>query len=237
MDRFLQGRMGKGEYGIESDLFNTRKKVVSYKRISEDAELLPYYFLFAVPRMAGAYPRPSSRPTDGAGIQGDFEDHFRKYFAADFPKLRLAKDPLPVNKAYARQLLRRGRVTHLRLVKNDVPTDLADLVKLGLVQDQGVMEFRVRAMEGKSSQVLKTGSLDDLLSSSKYKNFDIKLQLEVDGKTHTLNLGSLETTRTPDEYDITKKLDVQGRSPEYARLKELGMELCLQLADDLGLSV
>ena len=50
--RFLQGLMGKGEYGIESDLFNTQRKQVSYKRVKEDAELLPYYFLFAVPRNA-----------------------------------------------------------------------------------------------------------------------------------------------------------------------------------------
>ena len=131
-------------------------------------------------------------------------------------------------------------MTHLRLIKHDtLPIDLADLVRKGAVKEEIVTEIRLKAVDGKaSSQLLKNRrKLDELLSSGKYKNFDIKLQLEVDGKSHTVNLGHLDNARAPYEYDITDKLESQGRNPDYARLKELGMELCLRLADDMGLSI
>jgi hypothetical protein len=240
--RLLHGRMEKGGYGIESEIFNTRSKKVSYQRIRTDAELLPYYFLFAVPkgaRDAIAIFQMSS----GTGIQADFEELFREFFEENFPSLRISIDRLVLRK-YAQQLLRRGRITQVRLVKHGVPHDLADMVRMGLIEADGEMEYRVRAkrgkafnVEGRIEQVLdETRDVKDFLPTGILDYDDVKIQLEADGKQRVVNLGHLQRTRAPSEYDITGELEGQDRNPDYLEIKKIATRLYQKLADDLDLN-
>ncbi len=249
--RLLQGRLGKGVDGVESDLFNTRKKVLSYSRVSEDAELMPYYFLFAVPKNS-VDAIAIFQMTDGNGIQGDFEDHFKDLFEAKFPALRIAVDRLR-GKQSTSSLLRRGNVTHVHMVKrySDIadlvgqgpkktalPQDVADLVESGMIEEKGSVAYTMKPTRGEApGKAAKNMRLRELLSSGKFNDFEVKLQLEADGKSYTLNLSDQKRNRAPYIYDITKELGAKDKTSDYARLKEIAEKLCLKMADHLGLSI
>ncbi len=48
--RQIRGIIETGEYGFESEIIDTKKGTLKYKRAVEDAELLPFYFLISLPK-------------------------------------------------------------------------------------------------------------------------------------------------------------------------------------------
>lgn len=247
--RFLHGRMEKGEYGLISELYDTRKKEPSYKRRKDDAELLPYYFLIGVPkkRRSGLSPRDAIaifQTTDGVGPQDNFEENFCVWFAEQFQGLHIEIGRL-IPRQFAEQLLQTGRVTQLHFVKYGVRKDLGDAALLGPIEGEGILEFRLKAKRGKAfalqNQIKKVLSgeqpVGQLLEVKGFHYDDVKIKLESAGKYHTLNLGRLQSTRAPYEYDITKKLGSPGRNPDFAQIHTLALELCTTLALDMGVSL
>lgn len=248
--RFLSGLMERGEYGITSKFFNTSLHNFTYTRDKADAELLPYFFLLGVPkptrRLGGREPLDAIaifQTTDGEGVQDDFEESFTLYFDDRFPPLHLDIRRL-IPRQFSEQLLRKGRVTQLRFVKYGVRKNLEDAAQLGPVESEGVLEFRVKAKRGKAFDL--TDRLEEVLSGRRstrdlleVKGFhydDVKIQLESEGRYHTLNLGRLNSTRAPYEYDITSKLESPGHNPDYEKIHRLARQFCQNLADDMELS-
>ena len=249
--RCLSGKLEKGEYGFRSVFLNTVSQEVSFKRGKDDAELLPFYFLIGVPKkgrgMGARVPMEAIaifQTADGDGIQEDFEKNFALYFGENFAPLHIAFERL-IPRQFAEQLLKKGRVTQLRFVKYGVQKNLENQVKLGPVEGEGILEFRVKAKRGKAldlmdrfDQVLKGGrAVKDLLEVQDFNYDDVKVQLESEGRYHTLNIGRLESIRAPYEFDITKKLGSPGHNPDYDQIHVLASEYLVSLAEDLDLKI
>lgn len=251
--RFLYGCMDRGEYGIQSELFNTNTMKPAYTRKPEDAELLPYHFLIGVPKQSrrletGNFLNAIAifQMTDGLGIQNDFEDNFCHHFGTQFQPLHLNIEKM-IPKKFLKQLLKRGRVTQLRFVQYKVPTTIEDMVKHGPIVDQGILEFRVKAKRGMAfdlrdrlGEVLDgKRSKEQFIGVEGFRYDDVKVQLESEGKYHTLNLGRLESTRAPYEYEITGRLAGMAQTHRGQKdlnpIDELAMEYCLGLAKEMDL--
>ncbi len=252
--RFLYGRMDRGEYGIQSELFNTTSMKTAYTRTPEDAELLPYHFFIGVPRQAKGLGRAPLhaiavfQTMDGMGIQDVFDDNFSYHFANLFAPLHVNIERL-IPKKFVKQLLKRGRVTQLRFIQYQVPTTLEGMAQHGPKLDEGILEFRVKAKRGMDFDLQDRlrevvdgkREIKKFLGVEGFPYDDVKIQLESDGKYHTLNLGRLESARAPYEYDITGKLAAaltqKAGQPSAADLiDQLAREYCESLARDLDLT-
>lgn len=251
--RFLYGCMDRGEYGIQSELFNTATMKRAYTRKPEDAELLPYHFLIGIPKqgkgLGARYPFDAIavfQMTDGLGIQDVFEENFGYYFSSRFPPLHVNIEK-QIPRKFVRHLLKKGRVTQLRFVQYKVPATLEDMAKHGPSLDEGILEFRVKAKRGMAfdlkdrlGQVLDGNRpIKDFIGIQGFHYDDVKIQLESEGKYHTLNLGRLESTRAPYEYDITGRLAAltqgNGGQAHSDLIDQLAREYCLSLAREMDL--
>jgi hypothetical protein len=240
--RLLHGQMEKGEFGIESQIMNTKSGLISYKRIPLDAELLPYYFLIAVPRNAKEA-IAILQMSGPLGIKTDFEENFRGHFRKDFPALSIEINRL-VPAQFAERFMQQARVTEIRFIQYGVRRDIAEMVSLGPKEYEGVIELRVKARRGKDFQISQRirevanqkRNLKEFMTVQDFSYDDVKLQMAKKGKYYTLDLGHLENLRA--QYDITEQVaGTAGDEPSYEHIKKQATKLCLDIAKGMGLEL
>jgi hypothetical protein len=129
----------QGEYGINSELLDVEDHEVSYTRAVSDAEMMPFYFLAAVPRH-GTKALIALEVGGSSAIKLQFQDGFETFIrgrcqACDLEIERLVPEEL------LNSYFQDARVTKLRFVRFKVPADIADAFREG-VSEEVTLELR-----------------------------------------------------------------------------------------------
>lgn len=213
--RWVCGRLKAGERGYGSDLIDTQTGNTDYRRTKLHAEIIPYYFLTAIP------PKSDKgiiilQKFKNRGIKdlffNSFYDYFKGLFGDDYTLEMNPLVPMGLIKEYLQ-----GRILKVRLIKQGFSRDTFDIDPDAFPDDEeykGKMQLVLEAEKnGYLPRVIRSkllNGIDRFLSSSdepigsviEVKNFDfdnIKIEVQVGRSEKTIDLSNLHRLRYFDD--------------------------------------
>ncbi len=237
--RIMSGIIETGEYGYESELYDIQSSVVAHHRTVNEAEMLPFYFLAHLP----------SHSDEGIillqrfqqfGIKTIFTNYFEQYFEANYPDIAIKIYPL-VPQDLISQYLRYGRVIKIRFIKFNIPSDLADIVAHGHSEEEGEIEFVIKAKRrghlevvDRITEVLQGRREVRYLYELRDFEYDsVKIEVDINGRHRTIDLSHLE--RLNSYFDISSEVQVGSNGhPVYASIHSIANTLLHDLSSAIG---
>ena len=223
--RSIGGVCESGIYGLSSNLRNVDTDSITYKKKKNDADLLPFYFLFYIPKDTNEGILLLQR-TGKYGIRSNLGTFLDKYFSDKYRGFTLEINAL-VQEEIIKKMLYNGNIKKLRCVKYQAPVDRFD----GLVEGHEELSYNMEVVLSAHRIPLrsKIKSLFDSKSSVKNLielrdfNFDydtVKVDVEIEGSIRTFDLGRLSKART--YYDISDKVDLDtDEHPTFLSIKTI----------------
>ena len=195
------GTYQTGQFGFESDIYNTTRKKVAHKRQVDEADMMPFNFSFYMPRTTSAGQRKRGllllSRFNTLGVRGLTIPHLRQYFSNRFPTFTLEVSRV-VPKIVLETILSQGSLKTIRLIKKSLPSDIADALSESdreSVQDVELVihskrrsyfsdvDWLLRAIEGNTRP-------SEIITIPSFEHDNIKLEIEMDGRIRTVDLGN-----------------------------------------------
>jgi hypothetical protein len=221
----LWGKIGTGEYGYTSDIYDPNAKKIAYKKPKNQAGMLPFYYYF----------KPSKNPNIGIlvvqkfkqfGIKTFLHQQLMSHLLAIHADAKISIEKV-IPTTLIQKLLTQGEVRSLRLIKEQVPKDICDqLDKVDPAKQAEQMEIIIKVARGGSFSGLaifdafKSKQLNGLITIPNYSYDDIKVDVDFSGKKRVISLG--HPGRLAGNIDITEELDIGSDGhPEENNLKKI----------------
>ncbi len=211
--RKLYGHIESGFYGFTSELYDVVKEETSYKRKTDEAELLPFFFLFDITKGFDEAIVILQRFAN-IGIRKVLLDDLRNNFRKDYPDFIIDINPL-VPESFYEEYLVQGRVTKIKFRKFSVDPDIANNFDSYDHKEQiGYTDLVITAHRNKQLPLLnkirrfQNGKLGvKEFFDLKYFSYD-KIQIEMvkSGNKRTLDLSEMNRIRA--YFDITDKVKI-----------------------------
>jgi hypothetical protein len=240
-ERYLKGIIETGEYGYESTLYDVGQGQVSHQRKVTEAEMLPFYFVVKVPRdvQEGIVLLQRFKQF---GIRKILIDSFDEYFSRECPGFRLAINPL-VPEETVKDIIKKGRVMKVRLVRFSVPADIADAYdNPGPVEEgAGHVELSVVAKRKGGLPIIrrllevlgKTREINKLIELQHFEYENVKVEVNFGGIHRTIDLSKLNRFRA--YFDISDQVKIgPGGHPAFENLDSIATGLLRDLAEAIG---
>ena len=221
--RVLFGHVEAGKFGFESQFVNVEDTTKTKKREVSDCELLPFFFAMdfepekdcaiLLTEQFGQY-----------SPKGILMDQLRAYVAKILQGHRLSSETI-VSEDVVRKVLDQ-HVKALRFHYDRVPSDVADGIDgddAGHIEREGVMEVVIKSRNGVFPEwgytflnnVRQTG-----LTICDEHSTGLKVDMSVDGRTKTVNLGDLDGFNSSFLVDSRDDVEQNGHpSTERMRLE------------------
>jgi hypothetical protein len=206
------GTYQTGQFGFESDIYNTTNKNIAYKRQVDEADMLPFNFSFYFPKETSSGQRKRGllllSKFNTLGVRGLTIPHLMKSFSGRFPGFKLVVTKV-VPKIVMETILRDGKLKNIRLIKKTLPDDIAEALSESdreNVQDIELVirskrksrfndvDWLLRAIDGKSKP-------SEIITIPSFDHDNIKLEIEMDGVVRTVDLGN--TAKLSSNIEIT----------------------------------
>lgn len=239
-DELVRGIVETGEFGYEADLRDVETTNLTYKRTTNDAEMMPFYFLAYLPFNLDEGVLILQRRAQ-YGIRTVFLQDFADYFRQHYPGIAVEINPLLPDQLI-REFLQDGRLTKLRFVRFSIPSDITDAYEGGgHVEQSGQMELVIKA--GRNQSIPLVDRIRDVIDGDRkvkelieLKDFDydtVKVELEVGGSRRTVDLS--KTFKLRAYYDITSELEIDPSGhPRFASIDRIASDLLQNLRKALG---
>ena len=238
--RTIRGIIETGEYGYEAELYNVQTDATSYRRVSDDAEMMPFYFLANLPSSKDEGLLILQRRAQ-YGIRTVLLEDFRKYLKETGFKFKVEVNPL-VPQVLVDQYLQNGRLRKVRFIRFEIPPDVADAFEGGgHLEETGYMELVVRAGRNRRLPVvdhirnaLNSGkNVNEMIELQHYDYDTIKVELDVGGSRKTIDLS--DTMKLRAYYDISSEVEIGSDGhPVFASIDSIALDLMDRLLDALG---
>ncbi len=227
-ERIISGVMESGIYGLTSNLKDVDTDSVSYKRKANDADVLPFFFLFSIPKgrdeglvilqRLGQY-----------GITMNIGGFFEKYFRKKHSGYGIEINTL-VTDELVKRILEKSTIKKLRCVKYSSSTDRFDGLDGDHKEISGNIEISLSAYSIPLKERLTSffNNKTDLENLIELKDFNfsydtIKLEVEENGSIRTLDLGNFRKLRN--YIDVT---DLVSRNsdgnPEIKSIRKVSLD-------------
>ena len=215
----ISGVLLTGDYGYEADLVNFETMMPAYHRSVEDAQLIPFYFLADLPKdkqqgilllqRFGVY-----------GVKTVFCQDFGQFIDSHYPygnEVVLEVNPI-LDANLASQWLEKGRLVNITLVRQELPSDIADYVDNSNLPRPEIREAHMGLQIKRNSsftQAWKDKINDALTGRSNIKeiieipNFDpdtVRVEIVVDGAHRTVDLANVAKIRA--YFNITDEVEI-----------------------------
>jgi hypothetical protein len=235
--RSLTGLLQTGEYGFASDLLDVESGEVSHKRSSQEAEMIPFYFLFNIPPGVdeGIVILQRFRTS---GIRKLLLADFQKYFATQFGEYRVEINPLTPESVLQQYRSDQCRITKARFVRFSLPSDLADLYNnQDHEEEEGYVEYTINAKRNRTLPIwarlneVLTGKreMNRLLEIESFDYSNVKIEVDLNGTRRTIDLANPKQLRA--YYDITDKLSpTEEGHPAYNEVDAIAKDLLAELS-------
>ncbi len=236
--RSIDGIIETGEYGYEADLYDVSAEKISYNKTVNEAEMIPFYFLFSLPAGVDEGILILQR-FKNFGIRkvllDDFERHFRSLnldFVVDFSPL--------VPEAVVRGWVRDGKIRTVKLVSFKLSSDLAkafDIKNHEEVYSELVVRVKHKgsnAFSGLANRFLGRRGQQRLieLRETKYDYDDLKLEVDLGNGHRTVNVTRGGNPRAI--YDITDGVVVEKSGhPSFESIRQQALTLLRDASEGL----
>ncbi len=244
--RTISGIVKTGEYGHEGALYDVNRNNISYTRRTNEAEMLPFYFLAAIPNDADEGVVILQR-TGQMGVRKAFLDDFAGDFRQSSPGFAVEINPLLPRDLLDRYLAD-GRVTKLRLTRFSVPRDIADAYAAGgHVEEGAYTELVIAAKRNHWIPVIDRvrevvrgqRNVHDLVELHEMDySYDVaKVEIDVgSGRRRTIDLSNSHKLRA--HVDVTDEVQIAADGhPEFSSIDNVAHALLDYLAGSLNVGV
>lgn len=222
----IVGKFQSGEYGIESDIIDTRTRETMLHKKIEHADVLPFYFAFGIPRGESTKLLLILQGVGNYKIKTVFFDSFKKYFKKELGIGRhtvVNLKPL-VPSEFVDKLLSEAQFNKIRLINYKIPSDISDKFGVNggvMEEDSGYMEtVIVRRKNGISKTINKAARMifesysvnSKIISLSEELDYDdFKVELEIGGRHKIVKASNFQNLSFG--TDITEDVVLVGGHP------------------------
>lgn len=243
-NRSVYGLLDCGLFGDPAHLINIETSKIKHTRKTDEAETRPFYFRFYFLRNSDLGVLLLQK--NGVhGIKDFFSYSFKNFFNIKFIGYNLEIFPLTSNEVLQR-VFNQSTVKKLRLVKRNVPIDVADEVregKNGITEETYNLELSLSnngffGFKKKLSHFLETNrnqSLKKLIEVPGFENFDydtIKMEVDVDGSKQIFDLSMLESVH--EHYNITELIKFNRNGfPDFESTNQVAKKYLSSIIDKL----
>lgn len=209
----ISGIYQTGQYGFESDIYSTTKKKVAHRRLTDEADMIPFNFSFYMPKNTTLGQRKRGLLLLGRfntlGVRHLTIPHLQFYFKNRFPEFTLKIDRVVPN-IVMETLLKRGSLKTIRLIKKSIPKDIADVFSDGdkdKIQDiELVIHSKQKTVFSDLNFLLnavtKKTPPSQIITIPSFAQENIKLEIMLDGRLRTVNLGNSGNLSSNMEIEI-----------------------------------
>lgn len=237
--RSISACLERGEYGVVSKLLDVRKRVVAYERSVNEAEMMPFFFLAAIPAHAkmgvAAFQMESN-----AGVRTRFKIEFEDFLRSQCGDVDFEIETI-VPKRLIQNFVKKQRVTKLRFVNLKTPRSIAQAFQGNNIGKNTTIELQVKVKHG--ANLLLAEGIKDIVKGSKpvsefvqLRGFEydtVKAEFEVGGKHRTIdftNHGSFHA-----DYDITKNAQGPNGYPTFDSIYPPARDIVIEIMKSLKL--
>jgi hypothetical protein len=242
--RIMKGIINTGEYGFASSIYNYYERRETYQRKPNEAEMLPFYFVFIAPLNATKGFIGLQR-FGQKGIQTILFDSFAEYFANKHRTYRIEINNLVPEKALE-YLLDQGEVKVIRLISHHIPTELDEFYKNNDQEVNGTIELKIKASRHQDLNAIQhirdffcgKRTIATFAESVAFEPEEIKIEFDLNGKIRTLSL--TDQTSFKPLFDLTNQVKfAENGHPTFSSLDHAVMDLVndMNLDNILGRSL
>ena len=234
-----RGLFWSGEYGFKNDIVDTKTGGVSYKKKETDADPTPFYFEFRLP------PNEDRgllivQKSGTSGIKGLLDLFLTYEFTSVYTGYKLDINsfvPVEILKGY----IATGKIEEIKLVKHEIPADIADKFGGDNKAYAGSVEMVVRP--SKASFFSKDGmvevlegkrSIDTIYPGVDFQHDTVKATININGRSRTIDISKPVGIRTSIDISNTVVIDSSGY-PEYNSLVGISDTLIKDMAKKAGI--
>ena len=225
--RALAGTLQTGEYGYTSEIFDGVKLKKAYDRKATDAEMLPFYFLFDLPKPEHKGILLLQR-FKIYGIRKIFADDFASFVKARIPNVAISVEPL-VHPGLFEKFKAEGNATKIRFRQHQIPQDICDRVR-GMRAKDGYIEYTIVAKKNKTLNSFKqflSGDQKTLLSIPAFNPDTVLYEMKLNGRTRTLDVSNPSHLRS--YFDVTERVEIGANG--HPTFESVHREACILLRD------
>lgn len=214
----VAGLYETGEHGTESPLYDVKQKRISHRKQRTEADMLPFYFLFVLPKSDVTARRQRGILLLGRhknfGVRTITIPHLKHYVEGNFPGLSLQIQRI-VPATLAHSLAEQGALKAIRLQKSRFPTTLEGLLTEEDKKNFQSIEIVVKAKRkgafpsiSRFAELLSgRGSMQSFYVSDDLQCDNIKLDVEVGGRMRRIDIGR---QRVMSNVDITDDIEIDA---------------------------
>jgi hypothetical protein len=238
-DREIEGTLNSGEYGVEGLIRDVNTWKVTYRKKTNEAEMLPFYFLFDLPeaRTKGFL---LLQRTGVFGIHSALTSVLGALFTEEFPEYRLVVNPVVPQGLIDQYVGADAEMTEIRFIRHSLSSDISARLSASGREKGGTMELVVKLKEkggfpfrSNVRRVLNgQRELQNMieLEEIRFPYDNVKIKVRVGGKDRVVDLGHPERLRA--EYDVTEDLKFSPSGhPTFESIAKAAHDL---LADHLA---
>lgn len=219
-----------GQHGFESDIYRTSKKKVTHKRLTDEADMMPFHFAFYMHKSKVRAQRSRGllllARFNTLGVRHITIPHLQEYFRNRFPGFALEVSRV-VPRVVLESVLREGALKTIRLIRKTLPTDIADVLSdedRDRVQDlELVIRSKRRTYFRDVDWILRTiggqVNISDVVTIPSFPHDSIKLEVKIDGITRTVDLGN--TNKLSSNIELTNTTIARGHPTSPSWLTEV----------------
>lgn len=196
----FSGRYRTGQFGFESQIYSMDAKKVMHTRKVDEADMIPFYFSFYMPKNTTSGQRARGLLLLGRfhalGVRHIVVPHLQQYFKSKFGDLTLNVERV-VPKIVIDSLLRDGSLKAIRLIRKSLPKDISDVFSENDRDRVQEMEMIIRSKRKTHfsdinwifSAFEKKSSPSEIFSIPSFPHDNIKLEIQIDGRKRTIDIG------------------------------------------------
>ncbi len=234
--RYVKGIIESGEYGSNQDIVNTKTGAKSYRTKTDDALLVPFYFLFHLPKdkHKGILVLQTFRQH---GVYGALAEWLNLCFKGGYEN-RFRLDHLQMsNTNLLNKILDNSRVKEISLIRHEWPDDIANSVGSNSNEQKGKLVVSItagyRGSLGVRERIKKmfSGQLppNQVVELDYIEPDAVSVKLEYNGKIRTITYSDNVDLRSL--FDITDDVKLGADNfPEFDSIDSVAQKVLEDIA-------
>lgn len=230
---YIRGFVETGKYGYQARGIDRRTDQPSYTRTVNDAEMLPFYFMFYLPEGEN-FGLMLIQRFGTHGVYTPFTKQINNFFSNREPhySIRFESAVLP---SLIDDFNRNSVAKKLKFRTYTIPSDVADQYDNTVNSDNAYVEYSIVAKKNCNLRNLMNAVRQNpaMLSLPNFEPEEISMQVTLNGKTRTVDINNPNDIRS--YYEITNDVEIDDRTghPTEESLRRVFYGLC----DDLWMSL
>lgn len=219
-------RVKTGDYGIESELVDSKTGKVSYTRKEDEADVLPFGAAIVVPsgKMDNGIIILQSISRYGVKLSLQKKlDNFVKSYNSEY-RLKMG---VILPKVMMDIMLKEGILQKIRLIKFSVSADIAERFGLNVGVKDAIEERVIRKPRGflnnkkKEIDEWRLGQItyDKLIQLENFEYDDLKMEFKLGRTLKTISLKNINDLQVSE--DVTEDVKLLGGHPDFESLKKV----------------